>query len=114
MAGERLKSSLWIQACIFRADREGIHAAVLRKGDPDSGSILVRLDRRGLGCAVLAETHDATGERAWYRGTGPENVPTETADAYIARHVTRDPDLWVIEIDDQRGRLPFDDRVLSS
>jgi GMP synthase (glutamine-hydrolysing) len=114
MSADRLKSSIWVQACVFRADREGIAATVLRRGDADSGSILVRLDRRDLGCAVLAETRDTNGDRAWFRGTGPEPVTTETADLYIARHVARDPDIWVVEIDDRHGRLPFDDRILPS
>lgn len=112
MAADRLKSSLWIQASIFRADREGIAATVLRRGDADAGAILVRLDQRENGCVVLTETRDSSGARAWMRGTGTEPTSAEEADHYIARHIARDPDIWVLEIDDRLGRLPFDERIL--
>ena len=36
----------------------------------------------------------------------------EDADAYIARQLRYDPDLWVLEIDDREGRHPFDERIL--
>jgi hypothetical protein len=85
---------------------------VVRRGDPTSGAILMKLNQRDLGVTVLAETLTADGGRAWFRGTGPVPVAESIADAYIQRHVTRDPDIWVIEWDDRAGRLPFDQPIV--
>ncbi|HLI12154.1 MAG TPA: DUF1491 family protein [Alphaproteobacteria bacterium] len=109
----RLATELWVQACIRRAGVDGIAVMVVRKGDPLRGSVLVKLNRFEQGCVVLAETRDARGGRAWLRGTGPEPVAEADADAYIARNRNYDPDLWVIEIEDRQGRLPFDETILA-
>jgi len=34
------------------------------------------------------------------------------ADAYIARQVARDPDLWVLEIEDRKGAYELDGKVV--
>ena len=112
MVAARLKTELWVRACIFRANREGISMVLRHKGDPTSGAVLVRINLRDGGSVVLAETRDAEGNRAWFRGSGPEPVSEETADGYVERSRRRDPDLWVLEIDDRDSRVPFDERIL--
>ena len=113
MSVPRLKTEIWVQACIRRADIEGTSVMVLRKGDPTSGALLIKRNRFAEGCTVLVETRNEAGARAWYAGTGPAPVSEAEADAYIDRSRKRDPDLWVIEIEDRTGRLPFDEVVLS-
>ena len=112
MSEARLKTAIWVQACVRRGDLDGIAVTVVRKGDPDGGAVLVKVNRRDAGCTVLAETRDPAGARAWIRGTGAAAVAEADADAYIARSRARDPDLWVIEIDDRAGRLPFEATII--
>ena len=113
MSEARLKTEFWVQACVRRAGIDGIAVIVAHKGDATRGSVLVKLNRFEHGCIVLAETQDAEGAHAWLRGTGPEPVDEAAADAYIARNRQYDPDLWVIEVEDRAGRLPFEGKILS-
>jgi hypothetical protein len=93
------------------SDIAGRPAAVLRKGDPDSGGILcVLLGRSGL--VVLSQVRDSEGRPAWLRATGEAPVDQETADAYVERQVKRDPDLWVVEFEAPDFRPPFEAKIL--
>jgi GMP synthase (glutamine-hydrolysing) len=112
MSEPRLRSALWIAACVRRASVEATAVTIMRKGDPESGAILVKLNRFSAGCTVLVETRDAAGARVWYQGTGEAPVSETEADLYIERSGRRDPDLWVVEIEDRTGRLPFDARIV--
>lgn len=109
----RLKAGIWVSAALRLADQAGRPGAVLRKGDPDSGGVLAVL-RGHEGMSVLTQVRDAAGREAWLRGTGPAAVPEADADAYVARAVTRDPDLWVVEFDAPDLLPPFEARLLAA
>lgn len=92
----RLTARFWVDAWLARARLMALPAYVIAHGDDTAGAILVK-------CATL----DGAA-RAWTRiagqwaplisGTEPE------VDAAIARERARDPDLWVLEIEDRLGR----------
>jgi hypothetical protein len=107
----RVKSGIWVSMVLRLADIAGRSGAVLRKGDPDSGGVLCVLRGRE-GLVVLSQVRDAEGRPAWIRGSGDAPVDQEKADAYIARQVRRDPDLWVVEFEAPDLQPPFEGRVL--
>ena len=95
----RLKTGLWIKALIRRCDLAAIAAAVVARGDGDSGAVLLKFNARDDGCSVLTQARGRDSELIWMRATGPTPVAEADADSYIARQRRRDPDIWVVEIE---------------
>jgi GMP synthase (glutamine-hydrolysing) len=109
----RLKSGIWVKALIRRCDIAAIGVVVVARGDGDAGAVLLKLNGREAGCAVLAQTRRADGGLVWLRATGPAAVPEADADSYIARQRGRDPDLWVVEIDSASTEAFLDGPILA-
>ena len=107
-----LTTGLWVSAQVRLCDINFIPAAVVRRGDPDAGTVLLKLNRFEAGVTVYTQTSSFDDEPAWSRGTGANPVPEAEADAYIARQVARDPDLWVLEIEDRKGVYKLDGKVV--
>lgn len=91
---DRLSTSVLVSALIRRVHDAGGSAAVLAKGDPEAGAILVLASHRG------------NDQRLLERGIGPDgrvtlidSTPAQDLDAYCQRRRARDPDLWLIELD---------------
>jgi len=106
-----LKAGLWVKMALRMADRSGRPAAVLRKGDADSGGVLVVLRGRE-GLIVLSQMRAADGALAWMRATGAAPVDQAAADAYVERQVRFDPDIWVLEFEAPDLLPPFEARLL--
>jgi hypothetical protein len=54
----------------------------------------------------------AEGDLAWMRATGSAAVDQETADAYVARQLKFDPDLWVVEFEARDLLPPFEAKLV--
>jgi len=108
----RLSTELWVQAHLRRCNAEGLFAAVLRKGDLWGGAVIVKLNLLDGTCKVLTQTRDMDGRVAWMAAQQGALLAEADATAYIERQVKRDPDLWVIEVEDKQGRNPFEGKVL--
>jgi hypothetical protein len=110
----RLKAGIWVKALIRRCDLAAIGVAVLARGDPDAGAILLKLSPREGGCTVLAQARRPDGAAVWMRATGNAPVPEAEAEAYIDRQRKRDPDLWVIEIETGAVAELLDNPILAA
>ncbi len=113
MPAPRLKTDIWASALLRRWNHHtAVVATLIRRGDNDAGTVLLKINRLDGTATVLSQTMTAAGERAWMRGTGANPVADAEAEAYIQRQRKRDPDLWVIEIEDRRGLFAPDEPVI--
>ncbi|MCW5731294.1 MAG: DUF1491 family protein [Alphaproteobacteria bacterium] len=113
MSEPRLRTGIWVQALIWRCGQQGVAATVARRGDPDAGAVLLKINRRGASFAVLTQARARDGALGWTACiTG--GTDEASADAYLARQVQRDPDLWIIEIEDAEAERFLDSPVLGS
>lgn len=111
MSEPRVKAGIWVAMALRLADQSGRPGAVLRRGDADAGGVLVVLRGRD-GLSVLSQARGADGAAGWIRATGTGPVDDAAADAYVARQVRIDPDLWVVEFDAPDLLPPFEARLL--
>jgi hypothetical protein len=113
LSEERLPTELWVQIHLRRCSADATPVALLRRGEPERGTVLLKLNQIEAGCRILSQARDLEGRLGWLAALGGKLVPEAEADAYIARAIDRDPDLWVIEIEDRTGRNPFDGKVIA-
>jgi hypothetical protein len=107
-----LNTGLWVSAQVRLCDIAFIPATVVRRGDPDAGTVLLKLNRFEEGVTVYTQASTMNDTLAWSRGTGPQPVTEAEADAYIERQVKYDPDVWVLEIEDRRGKYKMDGQIV--
>lgn len=91
----RLATSVLAGALMRKAQGEGGFAAVLAKGDPTAGAILLVLTERGRDPRLLERLLQPDGNYHW---AAPIDSSAEVPD-FIARRRQFDPDLWVLELD---------------
>ncbi|MBN2752476.1 MAG: DUF1491 family protein, partial [Rhodospirillaceae bacterium] len=88
-----------------RCGAENRAAYVTRKGDADSGAVLVkRADP--CGCTVFQTIFGTDGSRRWMAVSGDAPIPEPEADAFITRQSRHDEDLWVVEIEASNDWTP--------
>ncbi len=102
----RLTTDFWISAYLHRLEEAAIPAYVTKRGDATAGAVVVKLATLdGLARAWERSVDLMTGGRRWVvLAEGEERG----VDEVLARARSRDPDLWVIEIEDRQGRSLLD------
>ncbi len=98
----RLKSVIWVQAIIKRAEGGGAFATILHKGEANAGAIVVVVDDGQVNSLYHQSRDWDTNELVWRKQAQP--MDAQALSEVLARFRQRDPDLWVVEICDKSGR----------
>lgn len=105
----RLTAEFWVHAYLRRLNLANIPAFVVHKGDPTAGAVLIKSNPLDGNATLFHRTYNGEGQRIWSElnaGAEPK------MDGIITRQRQFDPDLWVIEVEDQEGRTLLDEEGL--
>jgi hypothetical protein len=107
----RLASGVWVSAYLTRLRLADIPSYVTARGDAEAGAVVVKVALLDGSARAFERRSDLmTGARAWILLA--EGAEAEV-DALLSRTRARDPDLWVIELEDRQGRTLLDEDGLS-
>ena len=114
----RLKSGIWVAAYIRRCQIEGAQAMLRRRGADEAGAVFIKVSRLDgtadvFGPAPQTAFDEARpSDRAFIRTLKAEPATEADAEAYLARQIKFDPDVWIVEVEDRAGRS-FLEQVVS-
>jgi hypothetical protein len=100
---ERLPAHVEAAAIMRAVQADGGFAAVLRKGDPDRGALILLLYERGTFLGLLERTLGADFEYRWTLREANEGLSSERIAELIASRRRFDEDSWLIELDIPRA-----------
>jgi len=106
----RLKTALWVAAYLRRCQVEGAFAVVRRRGAEEAGAVFVRICRLDgtsdlFGPAPQSALDTSRGaDRSFTPSFAQQPAPDATVEAYLAREIKFDPDVWIVEVEEAAGR----------
>jgi hypothetical protein len=110
----RLKTELWVKAYLRTCAAAGLPAVVVHHGDDDAGAIFIKIARldgtaRLFGPAPASLDAEPIGtDRRFTPHLDGDGVTEADIEAYLARQLDFDRDLWVVEVEDRQGRHCLD------
>lgn len=96
---EKIASHMLINGLIRCVEADGGFAAVLRKGDNISGTILIQTVQNGTDPKLFERIRDISGKFVLGQIATKYSGSSEELRLYIDRRCQSDPDLWVLELD---------------
>jgi hypothetical protein len=113
----RLKSAIWVAAYVRRCHVEGASAVLRRRGAEEAGAIFIKVSRLD-GTADLYGPAPQTAfdearpsERAFSACLRSGPAAEAEAEAFLAREIRFDSDIWIVEVEDRAGRHFLDQLV---
>lgn len=99
----RIPAHLEVAALIRLVQAEGGFAAVLGKGEPEAGTILVVTTENGGNSRVYERMPQLDGSRKWSCSKEQDPQNKDIFNQYLERRKHQDPDLWIVELDIARA-----------
>ena len=104
----RLKSGIWVSAYLRRCQIEGAQAVLRRRGADEAGAVFIKVSRLDgtadvYGPAPQSAFDDARPSDRVF-ASALKAQPEPDAEAYLAKQIKFDPDIWIVEVEDRAGR----------
>lgn len=96
---DRLPAHVEASAILRRAEAEGGFGTVIRRGDPDRGSLILLIASRGEHQACLERNLGPDGNYRWEQIGPKAGADAETLAEWSQKRRRFDEDSWLIELD---------------
>ncbi len=106
----RLRTDFWVAAYLNQLRIATIPAFVTASGEPEAGSVLIRLNLLDGYSRVFQRSYDLTLDRRIWMLL--DEGGDDRIDQLLQRQRDRDRDLWIIEVEDREGRTLLDQHGL--
>lgn len=103
----RMPTYLWVEAKVRELSMQGIGVYVAQKGEKNDGTVLLKLSDMAGKSKLLVQQRDLDGALEWVNVLAEDIMEEARADEYIERSMARDPDQWVIEVENPEMENPF-------
>jgi hypothetical protein len=105
----RLKSSIWVAGYLRRCQSAGVFGAVRRRGAEEAGAVFVKvalMDGTAMLFVPAPQTayDDSRPIERVFTASPPQAVEEQAIEKRLAKEISFDPDVWIVEIEDREGR----------
>ena len=95
----RLPAALEAGAIRRSVEATGGFAAICKRGDPDSGSLILIVEQRGEYRAVVERLLQPGGDYRWEAGGPAASASPKEVSDFVEKRTRFDRDLWLIDLD---------------
>ncbi|MFM5895044.1 MAG: DUF1491 family protein [Novosphingobium sp.] len=99
----RLPAKLEVSALVRAVNSAGGFAAVVNKGEPEAGTLLVICTENGTNRRLFERMPSIDEDREWTMSLAEDTENKHFFDDYLERRRSQDPDLWIVELDIANG-----------
>ena len=103
----RLTTSILVSSALRQAQGAGIYASVFRTGDETAGTIFVEVEISFAQSCLYGRQLNFDGDYEWVCLTGDQPVSSADVSERLQKEAARDPDCWIICVQDPKGRNIF-------